>query len=102
MFQGGVTDIATAKMVARRLYTQYCSGSQMERASMERMLVDTYKIMVKLQLLRIKITSPPIRTSIFTTTYSISTATAGSRSRISRGSPSSTWPVWKRSNLKVI
>ena len=46
MFQGGVTDIATAKLVARRLYSQYCSSGQMERASMERMLVDTYRIMV--------------------------------------------------------
>lgn len=46
MFQGGVTDINTAKLVARRLYMQYCSSSQMERNSMERMLVDTYKIMV--------------------------------------------------------
>ncbi len=46
MFQGGVTDINTAKVVARRLYMQYCNSSQMERNSMERMLVDTYKIMV--------------------------------------------------------
>ena len=31
MFQGGVTDINTAKSVARKLYIQYCNGSQMER-----------------------------------------------------------------------
>lgn len=46
MFQSGVTDINTAKMVARKLYMQYCNSSQMERTSMEKMLVDTYKIMV--------------------------------------------------------
>lgn len=44
--QGGVTDLATAKAVARKLYMQYTSGSSMERQGMERMLVDTYKIMV--------------------------------------------------------
>lgn len=48
MFQGGVTDINTAKLVARKLYMQYCNGSLMERSAMERMLVDTYKIMVQL------------------------------------------------------
>jgi hypothetical protein len=47
MLQGGVTDISTAKQVAKRLYMQYSGGSQMERSSMERMLVDTYKIMVR-------------------------------------------------------
>jgi hypothetical protein len=47
MFQGGgVTDLNTAKAVARKLYLSYTNGSQMERQSMEKMLVDTYKIMV--------------------------------------------------------
>jgi hypothetical protein len=46
MFQGGVTDINTAKSVARKLYIQYCNGSQMERMATERMLVDTYRMMV--------------------------------------------------------
>ena len=46
MFQGGVTDINTAKTIARKLYMQYCNGSQMQRLAMERMLVDTYKVMV--------------------------------------------------------
>lgn len=46
MFQGGVTDISTAKSVARKLYMQYCNGGQMERLAMERMLIDTYRIMV--------------------------------------------------------
>jgi hypothetical protein len=58
MLQGGVTDILTAKQVAKRLYTQYCVGSQMERSSMERMLVDTYKIMVRGDRFRIKTISP--------------------------------------------
>jgi hypothetical protein len=34
MFQGGVTDVNTAKQVARKLYMQYCNGSQMERQAM--------------------------------------------------------------------
>lgn len=46
MMQGGVTDLATAKSVARKLYMQYCNGGQMERLAMERMLVDTYRVMV--------------------------------------------------------
>ena len=29
MFQGGVTDLNTAKHVAKRLYSQYCNGSNM-------------------------------------------------------------------------
>lgn len=59
--QGGVTDIATAKMVARRLYTQYCNSSLMERNAMERMLVDTYKIMVLSISFRTKIINPLIK-----------------------------------------
>lgn len=55
MFQGGVTDLNTAKHVAKRLYMQYCNGSSMERNSMERMLVDTYKIMVRATIYRTKI-----------------------------------------------
>ena len=43
---GGVTDLATAKSIARKLYMQYCNGSQMDTRNSERMLVDTYKIMV--------------------------------------------------------
>lgn len=31
MFTGGVTDINTAKSVARKLYLQYCNDSQMKR-----------------------------------------------------------------------
>jgi hypothetical protein len=46
MLQGGVTDINTAKAVARKLYFQYTNGNQLERQSMEKMLIDTYKIMV--------------------------------------------------------
>lgn len=29
MLQGGVTDIPTAKAVARKLYMQYCNSGQM-------------------------------------------------------------------------
>jgi len=46
MFQGGVTDINTAKSVARKLYIHYCNASQMERNATERMLIDTYRMMV--------------------------------------------------------
>ena len=46
MMPGGVTDLATAKSIARKLYMQYCNGSQMDTRNSERMLVDTYKIMV--------------------------------------------------------
>lgn len=64
MFQGGVTDIATSKLVARKLYMQYSSGSQMERQAMEKMLVDTYKIMVCYGVVRINSMYPPRRMSI--------------------------------------
>jgi len=43
---GGITDINTAKGIARRLFATYSQSEAMERKSMERMLVDTYKIMV--------------------------------------------------------
>ena len=73
MFQGGVTDINTAKAVARKLYMQFCSGGQMERLAMERMLVDTYKVMVRKKAFRTSSTSLPGRISISTTTSSTST-----------------------------
>lgn len=63
MFQGGVTDINTAKSVARKLYMQYCNSGQMERLAMERMLIDTYRIMVPPPLLRTNSTSPLAKTS---------------------------------------
>ena len=58
MQQGGVTDINTAKTIARKLYMQYCNGGQMERMAMERMLVDTYRVMVRSSLFRTKLISP--------------------------------------------
>ena len=73
MLQGGVTDILTAKQVAKRLYMQYSTGSQMERSSMERMLVDTYKIMVRWDLLRIKTINLILKTLHFILIFSIST-----------------------------
>lgn len=57
MLQGGVTDINTAKAVARKLYMQYCNGGQMEKMAMERMLVDTYKVMVNMSKCRTKLTN---------------------------------------------
>ena len=67
MFQGGVTDINTAKAVARKLYMQYCNGGQMEKLAMERMLVDTYKVMVPLNSFRTKLINPQRTTSTYTT-----------------------------------
>lgn len=72
MFQGGVTDITTAKVVAKRLYMQYCGSSQMERNSMERMLIDTYKIMVELIIYRIRIISQHLRMLIYIIKFLIS------------------------------
>ena len=72
MLQGGVTDINSAKAVARKLYMQYCNGGQMERMSMERMLVDTYKVMVNAYSFRIKPINLPATTSISTIKYSTS------------------------------
>jgi hypothetical protein len=43
---GGITDINTAKSIARKLFQTYSQGDAMEPKSMERMLIDTYKVMV--------------------------------------------------------
>jgi hypothetical protein len=49
---GGITDIHTAKSVARRLFQTYTHGDTLDRKGMEKMLVDTYRLMVELQGLR--------------------------------------------------
>ncbi len=67
-----MTDINTAKAVARKLYMQYCNGGQMERLAIERMLVDTYKIMVRLAPYRTNIISRPITILISITRFSTS------------------------------
>ena len=41
-----MTDIQTAKIIARKLYSNYAIGGHFERSSMDKMMVDTYKIMV--------------------------------------------------------
>lgn len=46
MYQGGVTDLATAKGIARKLFASYSGGGNFDRGAMERMMVDTYKILV--------------------------------------------------------
>lgn len=46
--QSGVTDITTAKNIARKLFLSYANGSQIEKQSLEKMLSDTYKIMVQI------------------------------------------------------
>lgn len=46
MFQAGVTDLATAKAVARKLYASYTMGGNLEKGAMEKMMIDTYKILV--------------------------------------------------------
>lgn len=43
---GGITDIHTAKSVARRLFQTYAQGESLDKKAMERMLVDTYRLMV--------------------------------------------------------
>lgn len=43
---GGITDINTAKAIAKRLFQTYSHGDVMDRKAMERMLVDTYRVMV--------------------------------------------------------
>lgn len=65
MNQNGVTDIATAKAIARKLYTTYSLGGQVERSAMEKMMIDTYKIMVLLIIYRIKISGQPLKISEF-------------------------------------
>lgn len=46
MNQGGVTDLGTAKGIARKLYASYSMGGNFESAAMERMMRDTYRILV--------------------------------------------------------
>jgi hypothetical protein len=46
MFQGGVTDLGTAKKIAHHLFQSYSNGGNFERGAMERMMIDTYKILV--------------------------------------------------------
>lgn len=82
MFQGGVTDINTAKSVARKLYMQYCNGGQMERLAMERMLIDTYRIMVTSQTFRTNSISLLVKTLISITTSLTSIVTVESPSMI--------------------
>lgn len=62
MFQAGVTDLATAKAIARKLYASYTMGGNLEKSAMEKMMIDTYKILViNICKLRINSTGPPIR-----------------------------------------
>ena len=46
MITGGVTDVNTARSVAKKLYANYSNGSSIEKHALEKMLIDTYKIMV--------------------------------------------------------
>ena len=71
MLQGGVTDINTAKAIARKLFMQYNRGNQMERMGMENMLVDTYKVMVHVLSFRTKLFSLPPMMSTSTIRFSI-------------------------------
>ena len=82
MMQGGVTDINTAKAVARKLYMQYCNGGQMERMAMERMLIDTYKTMVCPYRPRTKPTNLQATMSTSMDKYLTLTEMAGSPSMI--------------------
>ncbi len=43
---GGITDINTAKAIAKKLFQTYSHGDIMDRKAMEKMLIDTYKVMV--------------------------------------------------------
>lgn len=54
MIQGGVTDLGTAKAIARKLYASYTMGGNLERNAMEKMMIDTYKILVTINLLQNK------------------------------------------------
>lgn len=47
MYQGGVTDLGTAKGIARKLFASYAMGGSFDRNAMEKMMVDTYKILNK-------------------------------------------------------
>lgn len=44
--------MGTAKSIARKLFSSYTYGGQVDKSAMEKMMVDTYKILVFLQLLR--------------------------------------------------
>ena len=46
MIQNGVTDLNTAKAVAKKLFNTYSNSNGIERDALEKMLIDTYKIMV--------------------------------------------------------
>lgn len=47
MYQGGVTDLATAKGIARKLHASYGMGGNFDKSAMERMMMDTYRILNK-------------------------------------------------------
>ena len=57
MNQNGVTDMGTAKSIARKLFANYTYGGQeyIDKSSMEKMMIDTYKLLVFLKKCRIKI-----------------------------------------------
>lgn len=48
MNQNGVTDMGTAKSIARKLFANYSYGTQeyIDKSSMEKMMIDTYKLLV--------------------------------------------------------
>lgn len=91
MLQGGVTDINTAKAIARKLFMQYNRGNQMERMGMENMLVDTYKVMVHVLSFRTKLFNLPLTMSISTIRSLILTEMEELLFRISRHLLSSIW-----------
>lgn len=66
MSQNGVTDMGTAKGIARKLFASYANGQQVEKSAMEKMMIDTYKILVPNRLPRTKITGqhPKMSTSM--------------------------------------
>ena len=91
MLQGGVTDINTAKAIARKLFMQYNRGNQMERMGMENMLVDTYKVMVHVLSFRTKLFNLPLTMLTSTIRFSILTEMEELQSRISRHLLSNIW-----------
>ena len=46
MSQNGVTDMGTAKSIARKLFANYSYGGHLDKSAMEKMMIDTYKILV--------------------------------------------------------
>jgi hypothetical protein len=44
--ESGVTDINTAKQIAKKLYGSYMARDKVDKG-MENMMIDTYKIMVQ-------------------------------------------------------